>query len=216
MFELARQHPELLSMEGFLEADTVEEQQALLQGLLSAYESTYDGIIEVQIEALQIDMMQALADKNHELAHELQNQIDVLKKIQSADNIPVETEEVDTWDQLTEAVSNTTEAYELLDEVKQQIDDTGSPELETLMSFRDLVGDEAFAGMFKVDENTGEQVCSTLGLPRNGFPTVMPSRQGCRNLTPRCGHCSQTQTPIPRPLPKIEGNGGFLTTSWSE
>ena len=158
MFELARQHPELLSMEGFLEADTVEEQQALLQGLLSAYESTYDGIIEVQIEALQIDMMQALADKNHELAHELQNQIDVLKKIQSADNIPVETEEVDTWDQLTEAVSNTTEAYELLDEVKQQIDDTGSPELETLMSFRDLVGDEAFAGMFKVDENTGEQV----------------------------------------------------------
>ena len=158
MFELAKQHPELLSMEGFLEADTVEEQQALLQELLSAYESAYGGIIEMRIEALQADKRQALyVDEDYERAQDLQNQINALKEMQKA-GISVDTEEVDTWDQLTEAVSNTTEAYELLDEVKQQIGDTGSPELDTLMSFRDLVGDEAFAGMFKVDENTGEQV----------------------------------------------------------
>lgn len=153
MFELASKHPELLSMEGFLEADTVEEQQALLRELLSAYESAYDGIIEMRIETLQADKRQALyVDEDYERAQDLQNQINALKEMQKA-GISVDTEEVDTWDQLTEAVSNTTEAYELLADVKAQVADGGMPDIETLSALRELLGDDVFSQMISVGED---------------------------------------------------------------
>lgn len=153
MFELASKHPELLSMDGFLEADTVEEQQALLQELLSAYESTYDEIIDARIEALQADKRQALyVDEDYERAQDLQNQINALKEMQKA-GISVDTEEVDTWDQLTEAVSNTTEAYELLVNVKAQVADGGMPDIETLSALRELLGDDVFSQMISVGED---------------------------------------------------------------
>ena len=154
MFELARQHPELLSMEGFLEADTVEEQQALLQELLSAYESTYDEIIEARIEALELDKYKAIYGVDYERAQDLQNQINALEEMRKA-GISVDTEEVDTWDQLTEAVSNTTDAYELLADVKAQVADGGMPDIETLSALRELLGEDAFNSMFVRDDTTG-------------------------------------------------------------
>ena len=154
MFELARQHPELLSMKGFLEADTVEEQQALLQELLSAYESTYDEIIEARIEALELDKYKAIYGVDYERAQDLQNQINALEEMRKA-GISVDTEEVDAWDELTEAVSNTTEAYELLADVKAQVADGGMPDIETLSALRELLGEDALNSMFVRDDTTG-------------------------------------------------------------
>lgn len=150
MLELASKHPELLSMDGFLEADTVEEQRALLRELLSAYESAYDEIIEARIGALELDKYKAIYGADYEQAQEIQNQIDALREIQNVDNISAEG--VDTWDQLTEAVSNTTEAYELFADVKAQVADGGMPDIETLSALRELIGDEAFMGMFTQDK----------------------------------------------------------------
>lgn len=157
MFELARQHPELLSMEGFLEADTVEEQQALLRELLSAYESTYDEIINTQIDAATSEYNRLLwyGSGEEDLARmaELENQIAALEALRDF-GLGVESE-AETWDQLTEAVSNTTEAYELLADVKAQVADGGMPDIETLSALRELLGEDAFNSMFVRDDTTG-------------------------------------------------------------
>ena len=154
MFELARQYPELLSMEGFLEADTVEEQQALLRELLASYESAYDEIIEARIEALELDRYKAIYGVDYERAQDLQDQINALREMQKA-GISVDTEEVDTWDHLTEAVNNTTEAYGLLNDAKAQIADGGMPDIETLNALRELLGEETFSSMIVFDDMTG-------------------------------------------------------------
>lgn len=156
MFELASKHPELLSMDGFLEADTVEEQRALLRELLSAYESAYDEIIEARIGALELDKYKAIYGADYEQAQEIQNQIDALREIQNVDNIPAEG--VDTWDHLTEAVSNTTEAYELFNRVRSEVAYYGTPGAETLNSLRELIGDEALEGMFTHDGIAGQPI----------------------------------------------------------
>lgn len=156
MFELASKHPELLSMDGFLEADTVEEQRALLRELLSAYESAYDEIIEARIGALELDKYKAIYGADYEQAQEIQNQIDALREIQNVDNIPAEG--VDTWDHLTEAVSNTTEAYELFNRVRSEVAYYGTPSAETLNSLRELIGDEALEGMFTHDGIAGQPI----------------------------------------------------------
>ena len=160
LIELAAKHPDLLNVEGFFDATTVAEQKSILEALLSSYEETYAGIIDAQIDAATSEYNRLLwygaGEEDTARMAELKNQIAALETIRDS-GLDVEPE-TGTWEQVAAAVSDTAEAYELLNEAKQQIDDTGSPELDTLMSFRDLVGDEAFAGMFKVDENTGEQV----------------------------------------------------------
>lgn len=160
MFELASKYPGLLSMDGFLEADTVEEQQALLQELLSVYESTYDEIIDGQIKTLRMEYFDAKRSGDEARMAAISNEIAALQaqqeigfdEIIGLDGVEAET---NTWDQLTEAVSNTTEAYELLADVKAQVADGGMPDIETLSALRELLGEDAFNSMFVRDDTTG-------------------------------------------------------------
>lgn len=160
MFELASKHPGLLSMDGFLEADTVEEQQALLRELLSAYESTYDEIIDGQIKTLRMEYFDAKRSGDEARMAAISNEIAALQaqqeigfdEIIGLDRVEAET---DAWTQLTEAVSNTTEAYELLADVKAQVADGGMPDIETLSALRELLGEDAFNSMFVRDDTTG-------------------------------------------------------------
>lgn len=160
MFELASKYPGLLSMDGFLEADTVEEQQALLRELLSAYESTYDEIIDGQIKTLRMEYFDAKRSGDEARMAAISNEIAALQaqqeigfdEIIGLDGAEAET---DAWDQLTEAVSNTTEAYELLADVKAQVADGGMPDIETLSALRELLGEDVFNSMFVRDDTTG-------------------------------------------------------------
>lgn len=160
MFELTSKYPGLLSMDGFLEADTVEEQQALLQELLSAYESTYDEIIDGQIKTLRMEYFDAKRSGDEARMAAISNEIAALQaqqeigfdEIIGLDGAEAET---DAWDQLTEAVSNTTEAYELLADVKAQVADGGMPDIETLSALRELLGEDALNSMFVRDDTTG-------------------------------------------------------------
>lgn len=159
MFELASKHPELLSMEGFLEADTVEEQQALLQELLSAYKSTYDEIINTQIDAATSEYNRLLwyGSGEEDLARmaELENQIAALEALRDF-GLGVESE-AETWEQVATSVSGATEAYELLNKVRSEVAYYGTPSAETLNSLRELIGDEALMGMFTQDK-TGQPI----------------------------------------------------------
>ena len=160
MFELASKYPGLLSMDGFLEADTVEEQQALLRELLSAYESTYDEIIDGQIKTLRMEYFDAKRSGDEARMAAISNEIAALQaqqeigfdEIIGLDGVEAET---DAWAQLTEAVSNTTEAYELLADVKAQVADGGMPDIETLSALRELLGEDALNSMFVRDDTTG-------------------------------------------------------------
>lgn len=160
MFELASKHPELLSMEGFLEADTVEEQQALLQELLSAYESTYDEIINTQIDAAKSEYNRLLwyGSGEEDLARmvELENQIAALEALRDF-GLGVESE-AETWEQVATSVSGATEAYELLNKVRSEVAYYGTPSAETLNSLRELIGDEALEGMFTHDGIAGQPI----------------------------------------------------------
>ena len=159
MLELASKHPELLSMEGFLEADTVEEQQALLQELLSAYKSTYDEIINTQIDAATSEYNRLLwyGSGEEDLARmaELENQIAALEALRDF-GLGVESE-AETWEQVATSVSGATEAYELLNKVRSEVAYYGTPSAETLNSLRELIGDEALMGMFTQDK-TGQPI----------------------------------------------------------
>lgn len=160
MLELASKHPELLSMEGFLEADTVEEQQALLQELLSAYKSTYDEIINTQIDAATSEYNRLLwyGSGEEDLARmaELENQIAALEALRDF-GLGVESE-AETWEQVATSVSGATEAYELLNKVRSEVAYYGTPSAETLNSLRELIGDEALEGMFTHDGIAGQPI----------------------------------------------------------
>lgn len=156
---LAQEYPELIGMDGFLSAETVDAQRAILDELLSTYENKRQEMIRQEIKTLQ-DERNAIfrgsvsfgseAEKQQRIA-EIDSMTAFLQEY--ADVEMIKSEEVDTWDQLTEAVSNTTEAYELLADVKAQVADGGMPDIETLSALRELLGDDVFSQMISVGED---------------------------------------------------------------
>lgn len=158
---LAQEYPELIGMDGFLSAETVDAQRAILDELLSTYENKRQEMIRQEIKTLQ-DERNAIfrgsvsfgseAEKQQRIA-EIDSMTAFLQEY--ADVEMIKSEEVDTWDQLTEAVSKTTEAYELLADVKAQVADGGMPDIETLSALRELLGEDALNSMFVRDDTTG-------------------------------------------------------------
>ena len=160
LIELAAKYPDLLNVEGFLDATTVAEQKSILEELLSTYEETYSEIIDTQINAATSEYNRLLwyGGSEEDLARmaELKNQIAALEVIRDS-GLGVESE-AETWEQVTTAVSDAAEAYELLNRVRSEVAYYGTPSAETLNSLRELIGDEALEGMFTQDGITGQPI----------------------------------------------------------
>lgn len=138
--ELAQKYPELMQIDGFMTADTVDEQESILMELLGTYEDAYDAMIDEQLVMLAQAKANALANSEDVTAIQavIDNLID-LKGISLEDAYGTEEVEKATerYESLKDAISEVSNASSLLTSIRSGSDDS----MDILEDIIDIVQD---------------------------------------------------------------------------
>lgn len=157
-----------LAETGFINAETADEQKAILDALTSEMENAYDDMLQSRIDLLENEKTAADASAQAEIAARQE----VLRALQGEGLQLDVPEEPFGFDQAADSANAGAKAIDLYTQACKELDTAGKVSTDTLQALHDLAGsDEAFAGLFGAD---GELVPENiLDLSKTGLLTAM-------------------------------------------